>query len=308
MRFSIARFFSSLNPTSWSNSGTPRKWLSQIALATVACIVSLVAVACVGGSDPTPSVTAQDGASAPAAAVSSLDTIIEAGTVKIGVPQDFAPFGSVDGSGNLEGYDVDVATLLAEDLGAELELVPITSDNRIPFLQTSKVDFVISSMGANPERAKSIFFSIPYAPFFSGIYGATDISGVGGFKDLGGYTVGVTQGTLEDLELTDAVADDVKVERFADNSLTASALISGQVDMIATGNVVAAELAKNNPDKGIEGKFIIKESPAHIGLRRGDVDLLQWVNTFVYHKRLGGELDDFSKKWLGEALPPLPAF
>ena len=280
----------------------PRRWLQTISIAVIACVFSLVAVACTGGGN-SPSVTAQG-----EAAVASLDQIIEAGTIRIAVPQDFAPFGSVDASGNLEGYDIDVANLIAEDLGVELELVPVTSDNRIPFLQTNKVDLVISSMGANPERAKSIFFSIPYAPFFSGIYGSSDITGVGGVGDLGGYKVGVTQGTLEDLELSDAAGDDVQIERFADNSLTASSLISGQVDMIATGNVVAAELTKNNPDKNIEGKFIIKESPAHIGLRRGDVDLLQWVNTFVYHKRLGGELDDFSQKWLGEPLPALPAF
>lgn len=286
----------------------PQKWLQTIAIAAFACFFSLIAVACVDGGNSS-SVTAQDTETAPAAAVtSSLDNIIEAGTIRIAVPQDFAPFGSVDASGNLEGYDIDVAALIAEDLGVELELVPVTSDNRIPFLQTDKADLVISSMGANPERAKSIFFSIPYAPFFSGLYGAADISGVASFEDLSGYTVGVTQGTLEDLELSDAVADDVQIERFADNSLTASSLVSGQVDMIATGNVVASELAKNNPDKAIEGKFIIKESPAHIGLRRGEVDLLQWVNTFVYHKRLGGELDDFSQKWLGEPLPPLPAF
>ncbi|MDJ0706972.1 MAG: transporter substrate-binding domain-containing protein [Leptolyngbyaceae cyanobacterium MO_188.B28] len=280
----------------------PQKWLQTTLITCLACLFSLMAVACVGGGD-SPRVTAQD-----AATVSSLDRIIQAGVVKIAVPQDFAPFGSVDASGNLEGYDIDVATLLAKDLGVELELTPVTSDNRIPFLQTNKVDLVISSMGANPERAKSIFFSIPYAPFFSGIYGGADISGVDGFKDLGGYKVGVTQGTLEDLELTDAVSDDVEIERFADNSLTASSLISGQVDMIATGNVVAAELSKNNPDKNIEGKFIIKESPAHIGVRRGEVDLMQWVNTFIYHKRLGGDLDEFSQKWLGQPLPPLPAF
>ena len=281
----------------------PKRWWQTVVIAAAACVFSLIAVACVGGGD-TPSVTAQD----EGAAVSSLDRIIEAGTIKIAVPQDFAPFGSVDANGDLEGYDIDVANLIGEDLGVEVELVPVTSDNRIPFLQTEKADLVISSMGANPERAKSIFFSIPYAPFFSGIYGAADISDVGSFDDLGGYKVGVTQGTLEDLELSDAVGDDVQIERFADNSLTASSLISGQVDMIAAGNVVASELAKNNPDKAIEGKFIIKESPAHIGLRRGEVDLLQWVNTFVYHKRLGGELDDFSQKWLGEPLQPLPAF
>ncbi len=280
----------------------PRRWLQTISIAVIACVFSLVAVACAGGGE-SPSVIAQGGDT-----VSSLDRIIEEGTIKIAVPQDFAPFGSVDASGNLEGYDIDVANLIAEDLGVELELVPVTSDNRIPFLQTNKVDLVISSMGANPERAKSIFFSIPYAPFFSGIYGSTDISDVGGFGDLSSYKVGVTQGTLEDLELSDAVGDDVQIERFADNSLTASSLISGQVDMIATGNVVASELSKNNPDKNIVSKFIIKESPAHIGLRRGELDLLQWVNTFVYHKRLGGELNDFSEKWLGEPLPPLPAF
>jgi polar amino acid transport system substrate-binding protein len=278
-----------------------RRGLKNLLIAGFACVFSLVAVACVGGGSD-PSVTAQD-----APAVASLDTIIETGTIRIAVPQDFAPFGSVDADGNLEGYDVDVANLIAEDLGVELELIPVTSDNRIPFLQTDKTDLVISSMGANPERAKSIFFSIPYAPFFSGLYGSAEITDVAGFDDLGNYKIGVTQGTLEDLELSEA-APDADIERFADNSLTASSLISGQVDLIATGNVVASELAKNNPDQNIEAKFIIKESPAHIGLRRGEVDLLQWVNTFVYHKRLGGELNDLSLKWLGEPLPPLPAF
>ena len=276
-----------------------KRWVQA---ALVACIAGLFYIAAIQAPIPNQTAIAQS------AGASSLDTIVEAGTVKIAVPQDFAPFGSVDINGNLEGYDIDVANLLAENLGVDLELVPVTSDNRIPFLQTNRVDLVISSMGANPERAKSIFFSIPYAPFFSGIYGSRDILDIAGFSDLSGYTVGVTQGTLEDLELTDAVGDDVQIERFADNSLTAAALISGQVDMIATGNVVAAELSKNNPDANLEGKFIIKESPAHIGLRRGEIDLLQWVNTFIYHKRLGGELNDFSEKWFGQPLPPLPAF
>ncbi len=276
-----------------------KRWVQA---ALVACIAGLFYIAAIQAPIPNQTAAAQS------AGASSLDAIIEAGTVKIAVPQDFAPFGSVDINSNLEGYDIDVANLLAEDLGVDLELVPVTSDNRIPFLQTNRVDLVISSMGANPERAKSIFFSIPYAPFFSGIYGSREIPDITGFSDLSGYTIGVTQGTLEDLELTDAVGDDVQIERFADNSLTAAALISGQVDMIATGNIVAAELSKNNPDANIEGKFIIKESPAHIGVRRGEIDLLQWVNTFIYHKRLGGELNDFSEKWFGQPLPPLPAF
>ena len=108
--------------------------------------------------------------------------------------------------GEYEGYDVDVAKLIASDLGVELELVPVTSKQRIPFLETDKVDLVIATMGANPGRAKSIWFSAAYAPFFSGAFAAStvDVSGPG---DLAGLKVGLTGGTLEDLELTENAPD-----------------------------------------------------------------------------------------------------
>ena len=73
--------------------------------------------------------------------------ILKSGTVKIAVPEAFAPFGSVGKSGKHEGYDVDVAKLLAKDLGVKLELVPVVSKQRIPFLETNRVDLVISTMG-----------------------------------------------------------------------------------------------------------------------------------------------------------------
>ena len=52
--------------------------------------------------------------------------------------------------------------------------------------------------------------------------------------------------------------------------------------------------------------FLIKESPAFIGVRKGEFDMLQWVNVFILHKTLGGDLDAMSRKWLGQKLPPLP--
>ena len=94
-----------------------------------------------------------------------LSDILSSGKVKIAVPEAFAPFGSVGATGEHEGYDVDVAKLIAKDLGVELELVPVVSKRRIPFLETDRVDLVISTMGANPSRAKSINFSSAYAPF-----------------------------------------------------------------------------------------------------------------------------------------------
>ena len=92
-------------------------------------------------------------------AQADLSDILEAGTVKIAIPENFPPFGSLGAEGEYVGYDVDVAKLIGKDLGVKVELVPVTSKQRIPFLETGKVDLVISSMGANPGRAKSIWFS-----------------------------------------------------------------------------------------------------------------------------------------------------
>ena len=53
-------------------------------------------------------------------------------------------------------------------------------------------------------------------------------------------------------------------------------------------------------------KFIIKDSPAFMGVKAGEMNMLQWVNVFITHKKLGGELNAMSEKWFGQALPALP--
>ncbi|MEO1320678.1 MAG: transporter substrate-binding domain-containing protein, partial [Pseudomonadota bacterium] len=97
------------------------------------------------------------------------------------------------------------------------------------------------------------------------------------------------------------------VVRFGDNAATLAAYTSGQVDVLVTGNTVAAKLGADNPDLKLETKFIIKDSPAFIGVKKGNFNLLQWVNVFVLHKKLGGDLGKLSEKWLGQKLPDLPA-
>lgn len=243
-------------------------------------------------------------AATPASA--DLADILEAGKIKIAVPENFPPFGSLGASGEHEGYDVDVAKLIAEDLGVELEIVPVSSKQRIPFLETDRVDLVISSMGANPGRAKSIWFSSAYAPFFSGAFADPSMS-ITSPADLSGKKVGLTGGTLEDLEITELAPEDAEIIRFGDNAATLAAFASSQVDVLVTGNTVAADFGKNNPDKPIETKFIVKESPCFIGVKKGSYDLLQWVNVFILHKKLGGQLNGMSEKWFGQKLPPLPA-
>ncbi|MDC0739663.1 transporter substrate-binding domain-containing protein [Cognatishimia sp. SS12] len=240
-------------------------------------------------------------------AVADLSDILSAGTIKVGVPENFPPFGSLGLEGEYEGYDIDVAKLIAKDLGVELELVPVTSKQRIPFLETDKVDLVISSMGANPERAKSIWFSAAYAPFYSGAFASSEVM-VKEFADLAAYKIGLTSGTLEDLEVTKRAPEGTDIIRFGDNAATLAAFTSGQVDVLVTGNTVAAKLGADQPDLDLQSKLIIKESPAFIGVKKGDFDLLQWVNVFILHKKLGGDLNEISETWLGQPLPPMPTF
>lgn len=234
-----------------------------------------------------------------------LSKILADGIVKIAVPESFAPFGSLGANGQHEGYDVDVAKLIAKDLGVKLELVPVVSKQRIPFLETDRVDLVVSVMGANPSRAKSINFSSAYAPFYSGAFASSGIK-ISSPADLSGLTVGVTGGTLEDLELTKTAPSDAKITRFGDNAATLSAFTSGQVQVLISGNTAAASLTEADPNLDLERKYIIKESPCFIGVKKGNEDLLRWVNVFILHKKLGGGLNAISEKWLGQALPPLP--
>ena len=165
------------------------------------------------------------------------------------------------------GYDIDVANLIAEKLGVKTELVPVTSANRVPYLQTNKVDLVISSLGKNAEREKVIDFTTAYAPFFNGVFAPADVS-IAKVEDLAGKSIGVTRGAVEDLELTKIAPADATIKRYEDNNGTISAFLSGQVDTIATGNVVAAAILAKNPPKRPEMKFLIKNSPCYIGLNK----------------------------------------
>ncbi len=239
------------------------------------------------------------------AAPDAIDAIIAAGVIRIGVSADLPPFGMQGDDGKLEGYDIDVANLLAEALGVRAELLPLRSGNRVASLLTHKVDLVVANLGVNPERAKSITFSTPYAPFFSGIYGAPGMA-VSAPADLQGKRVAVTRDSLEDKDLSAMGVQGLELLRFDDNQATIDAYLAGQADLVATGNVVVADLVKRQPDKAIERKFVIHESPASIGVPRDQSHLLNWVNVFIFHAKLTGELDGLARKWFGEPLPPLP--
>lgn len=232
----------------------------------------------------------------------ALDDILKSRTLRVAVPQDFPPFGSVGIDLKPVGYDIDTAKLIARQLGVGLEIVPVSSANRIAYLTTRKVDMVISSLGKNAEREKVLDFSSAYAPFFNGVFGLTNQK-VGKIEDLAGKTVGVTRGAIEDLELSKIAPASTTIKRFEDNNTTISAYLSGQVALIATGNIVAANISEKQPGKKLDVKFLIKNSPCYIGINKHEDTLVARVNLILAQAKKDGSLNIVANKWLKAPLP-----
>lgn len=187
-------------------------------------------------------------------------------------------------------------------MNVKLQLVPVTSANRVPYLQTNKVDLVISSLGKNPEREQTIDFSRAYAPFFLGVFGARDAV-LPDMAALQGKSIGVTRGAVEDMVLSRTAPADVKLERYEDNNTTLAAYLSGQVQFIATGNLVVAALARQNAEKAPVAKFMLKDSPCFIGLKKGQPALKQQVDALIGQALRDGTLNRLSQTWLKAPLP-----
>ncbi len=159
--------------------------------------------------------------------------ILSKGVIRIGVPLDVPPFGSQNVNRVAEGFDVDMADMVAKALGVKLEITQITGANRLPFLLTDKVDVVISVMGATPERAKQIMFTAPYANTSLAVYGPKNIT-VKSAAELGTYRVAAAKGTTQELALSTANPR-ANMMRTEDDATAAAAYLSGQATKFASG-------------------------------------------------------------------------
>lgn len=238
-------------------------------------------------------------------AQAALDEVMARKVIQIAVPTDFPPYGFVGIDLQPQGLDVDMARLIAAGLGVKVELVPVTSANRIPYLQTRKAQLVISTLGKNAEREKVIDFTAAYSPFFQAVFAAKSLP-VKSFADLAGKTVGVTRGAIEDMELSKLAPPSADIKRFEDNNATVSAFVAGQVQVIATGASVAGNMMQRNPQLGAEYKLLIKDSPNFIGVAKGEDKLRLKVNEIIAAAKASGEIDKLALKWLGRPAGELP--
>ena len=234
------------------------------------------------------------------------DEIIKRGKLLIAIDTNNPPWGQMDTSMQPDGIDVAVAKLMAKYMGVELEIVPVTSQNRIPFVATGKADLVMATLSITPQRALQIWYSIPYA-FQDSVIMVSDKSPIKTFNDLNGKKVSVVRGAIQDALVT-KLAPKAQMQRFDNDASTIQALVTGQVDATATGFLIPAQTTKANPGKTFVSRLKLGTQHIAIGMHKDSPDLLQWTNTFIYHIRANGELAEIVKQYFGLPMPELPSF
>ena len=239
---------------------------------------------------------------APFASAQTVADIKKKGEITVGMLVDFPPYGTMNTSNQPDGYDADVAKLLAKDLGVKLNLVPVTGPNRIPFLLTNKLDLLVASLAITPERAKQVQFSNPYAAATIVLYGDKKAN-IKAPADLKGKRIGVARASTQDVALTAIAPEGTDIRRFDDDASGMQALISGQVDAIGASTTVAAQIAKRVPPNTFEDKFILRQQQMGVAMRPDQAELLKTVNDFVAKNTANGELNKLYQKWLGTDMP-----
>lgn len=244
-------------------------------------------------------------ASVAAHAQNALADVLKAKEIRIAIPTDYPPYGFVGVDLVPQGLDIEMAKLIGARLGVKVELLPVTSANRIPYLQTKKADLVISTLGKNPEREKVLDFTSAYAPFFQAVYASKSLN-IKSFNDLAGKTVAVTRGAMEDEELGKVAPASLDYRRFEDNNATMSAFVAGQTQVVAMSASGAGIMMMKNPQLGAEYKLLLKESPCFVGVAKGEEALRLKVNEIIAAATKDGTIDALSKKWLGRPAGSLP--
>ncbi|KAA2214210.1 transporter substrate-binding domain-containing protein [Teichococcus oryzae] len=244
------------------------------------------------------------------AAAATPEEIKSRGRIMVGVLTDYPPFGGTDANQNPAGYDVDVANLLAKELGVELQLVPVTGPNRIPFLLTNKVDMLVATFGITEERSKQVLFSNPYSAFTTYIL-APKSTPIKGPDDLKGVRVGVARASTQDSALVAVAPKETRIMRFDDDATTTQSIISGQVQAIGASSTVLAQLTQNYANLQIEPKFTLRAQANGMAFRKQDTALRDWSNTFIAKLVESGELNRIHERWFKakmDPLPPMPQF
>lgn len=242
---------------------------------------------------------------APPAVLSNVDTLVtirRKGVLNVGFAT-FVPWAMRDKDGNHFGFEIDVAKKLAEDLGVELKLMPAGSSALIGDLMSKRFDILITGMYPTPQRALLVNFSEPYSKSKVELIASRDkMRGKGDEKDYNDedVTIGVVSGTVYD-ELAKARFPKAKIQYFDDEAAMMEAVGEGKINA-AMASTPGPEFAMKHggarifrpladPMQTMDESFVI---------RKGDVDFLNYLNTWIRYYERNGWLKERRKYWFDD--------
>jgi glutamate transport system substrate-binding protein len=204
-----------------------------------------------------------------------------AGKVTVGTKFDQPLFGLKNLEGKPEGFDVEIAKLIAGEMGISpdnITWVETVSANREPFIQQGKVDFVVATYTINDKRKKVVDFAGPYYQAGQDIMVAKgNPLGITGPESLAGKRVCSVSGSTP-AENIKTNYPQAKLTEFDVYSKCAEALKNKQVDAVTTDNVILLGLISNDQDTfELVGKPFTKE-PYGVGMKKGDTAFRTFVN------------------------------
>ncbi|MEH6633133.1 MAG: cystine ABC transporter substrate-binding protein [Halopseudomonas aestusnigri] len=236
----------------------------------------------------------------PAAANSDEDllSIIKSrGTILIGLEATYPPFNYQDESGELVGFEVDVAKALAERLGVNAEFVPTKWDGMLAGLETERFDIITNQVTITEDRQKKYDFTQPYT--ISGIQVITRSDKQNDFNtpaDLAGKYIGVGLGSNYEEWLSKNVPD-AEVSTYDDNATKLQDLLVGRLDAFLNDRLAAAYLLENSGGKVVAAGEPFDKQRMGVALRKGNETLLQALNKGLDDLRADGTLTAISQKW-----------
>ena len=243
-------------------------------LLSVALILAAALTGCSAG-------TAGSSASTQPAS-DSVEGIQAKGSITIGVFRDLPPYGSLDSSGNYQGYDVYFAEQIGKDLGVAVDYVGLDAQGRVPALTSGKVDLVLANFTVTDERKQQVDFALPYMQVYIGVVSPTSAP-ITDVSQLDGKTLIVAQGTTQQTYFT-ANYPGINLDVYTTETDAFQALKDGRAAALSqdTTNVLAWALQNPGYTVGIE-KLGDPEAIAP-AVRKGNTSLLNWLNDEIANK------------------------
>lgn len=264
------------------------KPFSLMLKALIITTFALVFVACGNNTDSVEKVTE-----------STIEQVQKRGILRVGM-STFVPWAMKDKTGKLIGFEIDVATRLAKDMGVTVEFVPTKWSGIIPALSTGKFDVVIGGMGILPSRNLKVNFSVPYD--FTGMSMVAHQKVAAGFNDLEDYNrsdvvisarLGSTAATASKKYLPKA-----QLRLFDDESQAYQELINGRVHAVVGSAPTPAFQALKYPEKlflPLDKPFT--KEPIGFAVRKGDFDTLNYFNNWIGYVGAEGWLEERKNYW-----------